>query len=193
MKRALLALTALLSLAATKEVGPGSYCPLPEGDEPPACLESATRDYETFFSGLRTGEMDDAALAQVEQDLGGEDRYQALSTLAYAYYVLSQRAVLGKAGSDADVSARLERWNALIGDTYRSSGDQEFRGAVREAVGDLQARAPAIPVRCTDADGNITQCQSTAAVAQSITDVRDRTGLRGRLGRLIQRLLGGSN
>jgi hypothetical protein len=64
---------------------------------------------------------------------------------------------------------------------------------VREAVGDLQARAPAIPVRCTDADGNITQCQSTAAVAESITDVRDRTGLRGRLGRLIQRLLGGSN
>ena len=193
MNRAALALAVLLSLGATQEVGPGSYCALPEGDEPPACLEPATRDYESFFSGLRSGVVDDAALAQVEQDLAGEDRYQALSTLAYAYYVLSQRAVLGKAGSVADVSTRLERWNALIGDTYRSSGDQAFRGAMREAVGDLQARAPAIPVRCTDADGNITQCQSTAAVAQSITDVRDRTGLRGTLGRLIQRLLGGSN
>ena len=192
MKRAVLTLAALLSLAA-KEVGPGSYCPLPEGDEPPACLQPATKDYETFFSGLREGVVDDQALAEVEGDLAGEDRYQALSTLAYAYYVLSQRAVLGKAGSDADVSSRLERWNALIGDTYRESGDQAFRGAVREAVGDLQKRAPAVPVRCTDADGNITQCQSTAAVAQSITDVRDRTGLRGRLGSLIQRLLGGSN
>lgn len=193
MKRAALTLALLLSLGATKEVGPGSYCPLPEGDEPPACLTPATQEYGTFFRGLREGVVDDAALAEVEDDLSGEDRYQALSTLAYAYYVVSQRAVLDKAGSDAGVSRRLEHWNTLIGDTYRDSDDKAFRGAVREAVGDLQQRAPAVPVRCTDADGNITQCDSTAAVAQSITDVRDRTGLRGTLGRLIQRLLGGSN
>jgi hypothetical protein len=192
MRRAVLLLAALFSLGtADSKIGPGAYCPLPEGDEPPACLQPATRDYKAFFSGLREGRVDDAALAEVEQDLAGEDRYQALSTLIYAYYVLSQRSVLGPA--DPELATRLEHWNALMGESYRGSEDAGFRQAMREAVRDLQRRAPAVPVRCTDAKGNITRCQSTEAVGRAISDVRDRTGVRGAIARLLQKLLGGSD
>jgi hypothetical protein len=193
MNRALwLAVPAALCLGlAGPEIGPGSYCPLPEGDEPPACLNPAKEDYAEFFSGLSEGSLDDSALAEVEGDLAGEDRYQALSTLAYAYYVLSERAVPGSA--DADLAARLERWNTLMGDTYRSSDDQAFRLAMREAAQDLSRRSRPVPVRCADAQGTITQCQSTDAVQQAVADVRDRTGIRGAVSRLIQKIFGGAD
>ncbi len=191
MRRLAVALAGLaaMGLAEGKKIQPGAYCPLPEGDEPPACLQPATQDYAEFFSGLREGRVDDEALAEVERDLAGENRYQALSTLVYGYYVLSQRAVLGKAG-EVELASRLEHWNELLGDTYQNAGDKAFRMAMREAVGDLEERAPSIPVRCADADGNLTECESTAAVAAAITDTRDRTGIRGAVGRLLQRLMG---
>jgi hypothetical protein len=179
---------------AGSEVGPGSYCPLPEGDEPPACLNPAQEHYAEFFSGLREGVVDDSALAEVEGDLAGDDleeRYEALSALAYAYYVLSRRAVPGS--GDAALAVRLERWNTLMGDTYRSSPDEQFRLALREAAQDLSRRSRPVPVRCADAKGNITQCQSTDAVQQAVADVRDRTGIRGAVSRLIQRIFGGGD
>lgn len=193
MKRApWLALAAASSLGvAGAQVGPGSYCPLPEDDEPPACLNPAQEDYAEFFSGLSEGALDDAALAEVESDLAGEDRYQALSTLSYAYYVLSERAVPGSA--NPDLAARLERWNTLIGDTYRASDDEAFRLAMREAAQDLSRRSRPVPVRCADAQGNMTQCQSTDAVQQAVADVRDRTGIRGAVSRLIQKIFGGAD
>ena len=190
MKRFAVVLAALAALGlAGGKVEPGAYCPLPEDDEPPKCLQPAEQNYSDFFTGLSEGRVDDAALARVERDLAGENRYQALSTLVYGYYVLSQRAILGKAG-EVELANRLEHWNDLLGDTYENAGDKAFRVAMREAVGDLEKRAPAIPVRCVDSEGNITQCQSTAAVAEAIADNRDRTGIRGAVGRLLQRLLG---
>ncbi len=193
MKRARwLAMAAVSSLGlAGPEIGPGSYCPLPEDDKPPACLIPAREDYAEFFTGLSEGTVDDSALAEVEGDLAGEDRYQALSTLAYAYYVLSERAVPGS--QDADLAARLERWNTLMGDTYRASDDQAFRLAMRQAVQDVSRRSRPVPVRCADAQGNMTQCQSTDAVQQAVADVRDRTGIRGAVSRLIQRIFGGAD
>jgi hypothetical protein len=190
MRRFAVILAGLAALGmAEGKIEPGAYCPLPEGDEPPACLQPATQDYAEFFTGLRDGTVNNEALARVESDLAGENRYQALSTLVYGYYVLSQRAVLGKAG-EVELASRLEHWNELLGDTYENASDKAFRAAMRDAVGDLEERAPAIPVRCADSDGNITQCQSTAAVADAITDSRDRTGVRGAVGRLLQRFLG---
>lgn len=193
MKRAAwLAVAAASSLGlAGPEIGPGAYCPLPEGDEPPACLNPAQEEYAEFFSGLREGTVDASALAEVESDLAGEDRYRALSTLAYAYYVLSRRAVPGTA--NRALEERLERWNALMGDTYRASNDQAFRLAMREAARDLSRRSRPVPVRCADAGGNITQCQSTDAVQQAVSDVRDRTGIRGAVSRLIQKIFGGAD
>jgi hypothetical protein len=94
---------------------------------------------------------------------------------------------------DAELSARLERWNSLMGDTYRASPDQEFRLAMRQAAADLARRSRPVPVRCADADGNITRCQSTDAVQQAVADVRDRTGIRGAVSRLIQRIFGGTD
>lgn len=172
-------------------IGPGSYCPLPQGDEPPACLNPAQKDYATFFSGLKEGKVDDSALARVEHDLTGADRYQALSTLAYAYYVLSRRAVPGV--PDQELSTRLERWNQLMGETYRGSDDDAFRLALRQAAQDLSRRSPPVPVRCADAEGHITQCQSTDAVQRAVADIRDQTGLRGAVSRLLRRIWGGTN
>ena len=191
MRGAALALAALGALAmADSTVAPGSYCPLPEGDEPPACLQPAAQDYEGFFTGLRAGRVDDAAVAEVERDLAGERRYEALSSIVYAYYVLSRRAAAG-APADPALAARLERWNAMMGDTYRASDDRRFRDAMHRAAGDLRSRAPALPVRCGGARAGAAECSSTEAFAAALTDARDRTGLRGALGRVLDRLTGG--
>ena len=189
-----LAVAAVLGVGAEApregKMAAGSYCPLPEGDEPPACLQPAAQDYQRFFSGLEHGTVEDAALAEVEKDLGGEERYQALSTLAYAYYRLSLHAAAGDA-VDPEVVGRLERWSALLGDTYRANAeDAVFRDAMREAAGDIRRRAPAVRIRCTDERGQITECDSNTAVAASLTDLRDRTGLRGALARLLERIFG---
>lgn len=193
MRRAALALVALGALGmADSKVVPGAYCPLPEGDEPPACLEPAAKDYERFFAGLEEGQMDDAALAEVERDLAGARRYEALSSIVFAYYVLSRRAAAGPS-ADPGVAARLERWNAMLGDTYRASDDGRFRDAMRRAAGDLRTRAPAVPVRCGGARPGAAECSSTEAFAAAVAGARDRTGLRGALGRVLDRLTGGSD
>ncbi len=191
MKRAALVAAALLGLGAAGDPNaPGAYCPLPEGDEPPACLQDATESYGSFFAGLEQGEVPADALARVEDDLAGEERYRALSSLSYAYYVLSLRASQSEQ-ADAQIAARLEHWNQLLGTAYVTSDDVAFRSALREAAGDLQERAPGVRVRCTDAKGNQTECTSTQVMVASMTDTRDRTGLRGVVGRLLEAIFGG--
>jgi len=177
--------------AADEPSAPGSYCALPEGDEPPACLEPATRRYPGFFGELRgEGEVSEDAAAAVEAGLAGEDRYAALSSLAYAYYLLSRRSAANPA-VDPRLRERLERWNALLGRTYRASEDEGFRRALRAAAGDLADRAPPVPVRCTDAQGRVVECESTRALARALGEARQRTGLRGALTDLVERIFGG--
>jgi hypothetical protein len=191
MKRAALVAAALLGLgAAGDKIAPGSYCPLPEGDEPPACLQDATESYGGFFAGLEQGQVPPDALARVEDDLAGDERYRALSSLSYAYYVLSLRAAESEQ-VDAQTAERLEHWNQLLGTAYVTSDDVAFRSALREAAGDLQERAPGVQVRCSDAEGNRTECTSTEVMLASMTDTRDRTGLRGLVGRLLESIFGG--
>jgi hypothetical protein len=194
MRRDALALAAVAALAggATGKPGaPGSYCPLPEGDAPPVCLAPAQKSYEGFFQGLGSGEMDAAAASQVEQDLRGERRYEALSSLVYAYYVVSRRAAASPE-IDPEAAARLERWTTLFGDTWRASqNDPTFRAALQQAAGDLERRAPAVRLRCSDPDGRVRPCESTAEVVALMSEARDQVGLRGRLGRLLERWFGG--
>lgn len=186
---ALAAVAALAAGAADKPDAPGSYCPLPEGDAPPVCLDPAQAEYSPFFRGLETGQLDPAAAGRVEADLRSERRYQALSSLAYAYYLLSRRAAAG-AEPDPEIRARLERWTDLFGETWRATeADPQFRSALREAATDLERRAPVLLLRCTDPDGRMRECKSTAELAAAMTD-RDQIGVRGAIGRLFDRVFG---
>jgi hypothetical protein len=188
---ALAAVAALAAGATGKPDAPGAYCPLPEGDAPPVCLDPAQAKYSPFFRGLTSGQVDPAAAAKVEADLaGGERRYEALSSLAYAYYVTSRRAAASP-DVDPETAARLERWTTLLGDTFQASeSDPRFQAALREAAGDLERRAPAVSLSCTDAEGRVRECSSTAELVARMNDVRDQGGLRGRVARLLERWLG---
>lgn len=192
MRGRVLALAAVAALAAGptgKPNAPGSYCPLPEGDAPPVCLDPAQAQYSPFFQGLGAGQVDAASAAKVEADLRGERRYEALSSLSYAYYLLSRRAAAG-AEPDPEIRARLERWTALLGETWRANeADPRFRTALREAASDLERRAPALRLRCTDPDGRARECQSTAELVAAMTE-RDQIGVRGAIGRLFDRVFG---
>lgn len=193
LRLGLLALVAP-GLVGGKEVGAGAYCRLPENDEAPrACLGVAQAEYTAFFSGLSEGKVNDAAASQVEAALrdGGEHQMDALSSLVYAYYLLSRRAAATDGPTDPAVVARLEGWNNLLVRAYNESGeDATLRSTLQEAALDLQQRAPAIRLTCTDASGHRTPCDSTDAIVRAIGAVRDESGLRGALGRWLERLFG---
>jgi hypothetical protein len=126
----------------------------------------------------------------VEADLASDRRYEALSSLAYAYYVTSRRAAASP-DADPEMAARLARWTTLLGDTYQANReDPRFQAALREAAGDLERRAPAVTLECTDADGHARACTSTAELVARMNDARDHAGLRGRVARLLERWLG---
>ena len=95
---------------------PGAYCPFPAEGEKPACLQPATEAYAEFFAELETGAMSEEGAARVEADLAAgaaSDRsYMALSSLAYGYFKLAERAAAER--GDPEMLARLERWNALL-------------------------------------------------------------------------------
>jgi hypothetical protein len=173
---------------------PGAYCPFPKEGETPTCLAPAEARYGEFFSAVRAGEVDEARLAGVERDVAGDpgsqDAYLALSSLAYGYFRLSERAALTPE-ADPEIGARLERWNALFGQAWDASPeDPAFRRAVREATRDLQQRAPPVTLRCRDARGDASPCSSTDAVARGIDATADEAGLRGGLERVLLRLFG---
>jgi len=171
----------------------GAYCPLPPPGQTPRCLDPAKAQYGDFFASLEQGVPGDAAAAPLEADVaagpGSERAYLALSSLAYAYWQLSERAAASS--HDASVALRLERWNALLREAYASSGDDpSYRAALREAALDLRRRAPPVQVRCIDAAGYTAECSSTEAVLRGVDATADEVGLRGALGRLLARIFG---
>jgi len=171
----------------------GAYCPLPPPGQTPRCLDPARARYGAFFASLEQGLPGDAAAARVEADLaaGGssEQGYLALSSLAYGYWRLSERAA--ESAHDAALALRLERWNALLREAYAASADdQRYRDALREAALDLRRRAPPVRVRCVDAAGDTTECSSTEAVLRGMDATAGEVGLRGALERLLARIFG---
>lgn len=180
--------------AAAGGNAPGSYCPIPEPGQKPSCMDGAEQRYSAFYESLEAGKMDAAAASKVEADLaaGGEAErtYEALSSLAYGYYVLARKAAASP-NADPVLVARLERWNEALARAYRDTPpDTSLRAAVREAAVDIERRAAPVELSCTDAEGRAAKCTSTQAVVREMDDARDHTGLRGQLGRLMERLLG---
>ncbi len=170
----------------------GAYCPLPPPGETPRCLDPAKAAYGEFFTALEGGVPADSAAARVESDLAAgsvsANAYLALSSLAYGYWRLSERAA---AQADPALALRLERWNALLRDAYTTSAeDARYRAAVRAAALDLRRRAPPVRLRCVAADGSTSECDSTEAVLRGIDSAAGEVGLRGALERLLQRMFG---
>jgi hypothetical protein len=172
----------------------GAYCPLPPPGEAPRCLDPAKETYGEFFSALEAGVPADTATGRVEADLAAgavsANAYLALSSLAYGYWRLSERAAAAQA--DPALALRLERWNALLREAYATSAeDPRYRAAIREAALDLRRRAPPVRLRCVAADGAETECDSTEAVLRGIDTAAGEVGLRGALERLLERMFGG--
>lgn len=183
-----------LALLGADAPAPGAYCPLPEKGETPRCLDPAQAEYEAFFAALDEPEPADAALAEVEAEVArgasAGQPYLALSSLAYGYWRLTERATV-LAGNDPRLVARLERWNALLAEAYAvSPDDARYREAVRAAALDLERRVD-FPLTCPDARGEPTECNSTETVLRAISQTSDRVGIRGALAQLWRRVFGG--
>lgn len=182
-----------LARAAGDPSAAGAYCPLPPPGERPRCLDPAQATYGEFFAALESGVPSDSASARLDADLAAgatsENAYLALSSLAYGYWTLSERAAAEQA--DPALAARLESWNALLGRAYETSPeDPSYRAAVRAAALDLQRRAPPVRLHCADADGGSAECDSTEAVLRGIDAASGEVGLRAALARLIERIFG---
>jgi len=182
---------------AAGEVGPGAYCPFPKKGEKPKCMEPATREYGEFFTALDSGDLSDEDVARLERDVASgaasEEPYLAISSLSYGYFRLSQQAAANP-NQDPAIVARLQRWNALLSRAYESSADDpNYRAAVRDAAQDLSERAPAVALACADERGEIVECNSTEAVLRGFNRAQEQVGIRGALGRLLERMLGGDD
>jgi hypothetical protein len=182
--------------AAGDPAATGAYCPLPPPGQKPRCLGPAQATYAEFFAALESGVPSDAATARLDADLaagsGSENAYLALSSVAYGYWRLSERAA--QAQTDPALATRLESWNALLGQAYAASpADESYRAAMREAALDLRHRAPPVRLRCVDASGASVECDSTEAVLRGIDTASAEVGLRGALERLLERIFGGED
>jgi hypothetical protein len=187
---------AVLARATGDPTAAGAYCPLPPPGETPSCLDPAKETYADFFTALEAGLPADSAVGRVEADLAAgavsANAYLALSSLAYGYWRLSERAAVAQA--DPALALRLERWNALLREAYATSPqDPRYRAAIREAALDLRRRAPPVRLRCVAADGSSTECDSTEAVLRGIDTAAGEVGLRGALERLLERMFGGQD
>ena len=158
---------------------PGAYCPIPEPGQAPACMDVAREEYGGFLAEVDSGSLSDGSARQLEADLASTDRvYLAVSSIAYGYYRLAQRAA-EQPGQRPVLVARLEHWNSLLSNLYESSTDQpKIHRAVREAAEDLDRRAPrdAAPPLLT--------------TLQELDGQLETRGVRGALNRLVQRLRG---
>lgn len=182
---------------AAGDVGPGAYCPFPKKGETPKCMEPATQEYGEFFTALDTGDLSEVDVERLERDVASgaasEERYLAISSLSYGYYRLAQRAVTNPE-EDPVIVARLQRWNALLSQAYEGSDDDpHYRAAVRDAALDLSERAPQVMLTCADEHGETVECASTEAVLRGINRAQEQVGIRGALGRLLERMLGGND
>lgn len=193
----LLALLALVLASAPVARGdgsqPGSYCPFPEDGKKPKCLEGPQERYAGFFEDVESGAADPRGQAELEADLGaGEARrtWEAVSSLAYGYYLLARRAAASP-DADPELTSRLERWNRLLARAYNESPpDGELRRAVATAASDLEQRAPGVEIDCDGDAATDERCHSTVQLVQGLRQERDSTGVRGQLGRLLQRIFG---
>lgn len=192
MSRARVALAVPLAcvLLGATEPTPGAYCPFPTEGELPKCMDPARESYGEFFAGLEAGDVSAAEAARVEADVA-RGNADALSSLVYGYFQVARR--LSQDPDDPDLVATLEGWNALLLSSWeRSDKDPLFRATLRQAVGDLQERAPAVRLACVDAAGEPAQCDSAEAVLRGMNEMRARVGVRGALARLLDRILGRS-
>jgi hypothetical protein len=170
---------------------PGSYCPLPEPGEKPACLGQARETYTDYFTALDAGTVADSDAASLEaavaQGAAAEHAYLALSSLTHGYYEIARREA-ARPEQDPEVALRLARWNALLERAYAASPDDDrYRAAVRRAALELRERAP-LQVPCQDDHGAAAACSSTESVLRNIDALESRAGLRGALERLLRRM-----
>ena len=173
----------------------GSYCPFPAAGEKPVCFAEVEHQFGDFLQAVDAGKIDSAELVEVEDRLKTgpteAERTLALSSLAYGYFMLAERAAAAE-HPDPALVARLQRWNELLGAVYADAkGEPGFRTAIRDAARDLHARAPAVPAPCDEvADGE--PCRNGGAVLDTLRGIDDpeaESGLRGALGRLLARML----
>ncbi len=181
--------------AAENPSQPGAYCPFPEKGEKPVCFTRVEQEYGDFFAAVDSGQVDDPKVAELERTLqrGGsdEDRTLALSSLAYGYFMLAERAASAES-PDPVLVARLESWNALLGAVYEDAETEpSLRTAVRDAALDLHERAAVVPTACAPgSDGE--PCQTTGRLLQTLRRIDDpnaESGIRGALGKLLGRML----
>ena len=192
-----LQLLSAAALAAEDPRRPGAYCPFPENlkqGEVPACFTPVRREYPEFLAAVDSGQIDDPGVAQLERQLAagafGESDYLAVSSLAYGYFRLAQRAASSESPNPALV-ARLKSWNRLLSGLYEdAAAPPGLRSAVREAARDLHERAPAVSAKCPPhADSEA--CQTTGLLLQTLRRLDDPAGtygVRGALGRLLDRM-----
>lgn len=187
------ALLAGFTLGVKDASAPGAYCPLPKAGEVPSCLSGAQESYGGFLLGVQEGALDEAEAARVEAAVRaaeGEERFDALSSLSYGYFMLG-RAQAAAETPDPRLIERLEAWNALLTEAYsRNPDDPRYQAAVQAAALDLRDNVPALGLRCLDDAGKATQCNSTEAVVRAIDAAHQQTGLRGALSRLLGALFG---
>ena len=131
------------------------------------------------LESLEAGGVDDSQSQRLEAALGGsssdEESYLALSSLAYGYFRLAQRAAVDPEARPR-LTARLDRWNQILLDAYSESESRpDFRRALRLAARDLETKAPA----------------TAGTLLQQIAQADGRSsGMRGALEGLIGRILG---
>lgn len=189
LRAAAFAAALVVLLGATGDPSqPGAYCPLPKEGEIPSCLAGAQQTFPGFLEDVQDGDLD-AEADEVEAAVR-DGQVDALSSLSYGYFMLARAQASGQ--PDPERQARLERWNQILADAYANAEDDpRYRAAVREAAVDIQSNVPALGLRCHDADGNETRCDSTEAVVRAIDLRRQQTGLRGALARLLGSIFGG--
>jgi len=182
--------------AAKAPSEPGAYCPFPKQGEKPACFAPVEKEYSAFFASVDAGDIDEEQLAQIERELesagNDEGAYMAVSSLAYGYYLLAERA----AKSDEPDPALVERLNGLndlLAAVYDAPNARpEFRVAVRAAAEDLRERSPAVPTPCEPGSGG-ERCETTGTLLRALKAIDDPStdsGVRGALGRLLERVGG---
>jgi hypothetical protein len=180
--------------AADNPSQPGAYCPFPEQGQKPVCFTRVEEEYGDFIDAVDSGRVDDPKVAELERTLqqagSAEDRGLALSSLAYGYFMLAERAAAAE-HPDPVLVARLESWNALLGTVYQDTESEATRNAVRRAARDLDERAPAVATECTaGADGE--SCKTTGRLQWTLRQIDDpdgESGVRGALGKLLGRVL----
>ena len=181
----LLALVALPAGFARSDAGDpasaGAYCPLPEPGQVPQCLAPARAQFGDFFEAVESGNLEERESQRLEAALGGsaspEEAYLALSSLAYGYFRLAQRAAADPQARP-ELTERLERWNRVLVEAYaENSADPEFQQAVKLAARDIDTKAPT---------GG-----PTSELLQQISQADGQSsGMRGALEGLIGRILG---